>query len=140
MVWVVVAATLVAFGISRAQKRSRDLRNLASRLGLTYIASVWPGSFRMDKTEFRKATWVGNVLEGACNGIRVVAFDFRMGKGKRSSSGTAILAEGSRDVFDATRFISEFEIEDLDDWTILHGGLMPVSELEAWLTGIGPTT
>jgi hypothetical protein len=96
---------------------------------LDYPASVW------------------NVIDGERLGIRIVAFDCRIGHGKGSWRRSVIAAETSADVFAPVPFNRDLTLEHSDGWVILYEprallaisrGLMPVAELEAHLDAVQP--
>jgi hypothetical protein len=76
----------------------------------------------------------------------VIAFDCRIGSGKRSWRRTAIAVQGPLDVFGAVKFARDLTVERCGDWSILYEpktislippGRMSVSELEAHFDSIG---
>lgn len=111
-----------------------------------FLRRALPRSLSLLGTNLEGATSIWNVIEGDRDGIRVVAFDCRVGSGKGSWRRTAIAAQGPRDLFRVTKFCGDFTLDSSGDWTILFEpkaisffgpGLMPVSEVEAHFDSIG---
>lgn len=131
----------------RERKRSIGLRVMARRLGFAYLGNAVPRSLTLHGTGLEGATSVWNVIDGMSGATRVIAFDCRIGSGKRSWRRTAIAAQGPRDVFGAAKFTSHLAMDRSGDWTIMYEpktfsffavpGPMPFAELEAQLRAIG---
>jgi hypothetical protein len=143
ILWFTGAALLAIFWV-REHKRGRALRAMAIRRGLSFLGRALPRSFTLRDTAFDGATSIWNVIDGDCRGIRVMAFDCRIGTGKSSCRRTAIAAQGPPDVFGvfgAVKFNTDLTVDRSGDWSVLYrsssSGLMSVSELEAHLESIG---
>lgn len=129
----------------RERRRSTALRAMAARRGFVYLGGALPNSLTLDGTPMDRATSVWNVVDGACNGIRVVAFDCRIGSGKGSWRRTVIAARSSENPFGGGNPASDLATDRSGDWIILHQpkafslislGLMSVGEVEAHFDSI----
>jgi hypothetical protein len=123
------------------RRRSAAIRALANRTGFHYLGRALPPFL----SGFATSTW--NLIEGERHGIRVVAFDCKIGAGKGGLRRTVVAAETTRDVFDGARFNTALTVRRLGSWMILWqpgamsfipAGLMSVAELESHLNAIGP--
>src|SRR4051794_23209174 len=92
------AGLLVALHFFRQFRRAAAITALASRLGFTCIGSAFPHSLTLHGTPLENATSVWNVIDGDRHGLRVVAFDCRIGRGKGSWLRSAIAVESDKDV------------------------------------------
>jgi hypothetical protein len=137
------AAVLLAMFYLHYQRRAATMRAVARRLGFEYKAETLPPSLNLRGTGLNSATSTWNVIEGKRHGVRVVAFDCRLGTGKGNWRRSVIAAEGSADVFGM--FNPEFAVEYSEGWVLLYQpkavslippGLMPVTEIEARLNAI----
>jgi hypothetical protein len=137
---VVVAGLTFLIGLFiyfQSRKRSRDIRELASKIGFAYLSDELPASLTLPDDPFSRIGAAWNVIDGERNGVRVVAFDCRIGNGKGSWARTIIAAQTQRAIFE-TLFSSEYTVDRAGEWTIFYqpqgagaNGLMPVSEIEA---------
>lgn len=142
---VVVAVTSVAgFLYYNYRRREDDIRSLATKLGFTYIGSTLPRSLSLVGTELQPCSSVWNVIDGEPNGIRVIAFDCRVGRGKGSWRRTVVAVQ-STEKFNPQLFSPDMTAENTERWTFFYQpkaltfiplGLMPVTELESYLTAI----
>ena len=89
------AAVLLAMLCLHYQRRAAAMRAVATRLGFEYRAETLPPSLDLRGTGLNSATSTWNVIEGKRHGVRVVAFDCRLGTGKGSWRRSVIAAEGS---------------------------------------------
>jgi len=128
--------------------RVRAIRRLAEKLSMSYCSDVsaFP-EVSLTGTELEGATLAWNVISGVRNGINVVAFDCRIGKGKGSWRRTVIAAETEHNVFGGAAFLPELTVATSGKWKLLYRqreleflarGLMPVKELEAHIESIKP--
>jgi hypothetical protein len=83
-------------------------------------------------------------MDGDCGGLRMIAFDCRIGSGNGGWRRTAIAVHGPPDVFGAVKFDRDLTVDRSGDWSILYQpktlfarGLMSVSELEAYFDSLG---
>lgn len=146
-VWLVIIGIVVsALLLHREHKRTVAIKAMAVRLGFVFIGRALPRSVVLDGTpiEFLSSVW--NVIDGEHNGVRVVAFDCRIGSGKTSWRRTIIVAQSSPDIFAKISFTSDLSVACAGKWVILYqpkafsfipAGLMPLDELEARLNGLG---
>lgn len=136
----------LAVGWLRGRKRTADVRELANRCGFIYIGGAFPQSLTLQGTPFERVSSIWNVIDGECHGIRVVAFDCRIGSGKGSWCRTAIAMQTPTDVFGTTMFSGDLTVHHSGEWAVIYQpktfslippGLMPVPELEARLCSMG---
>lgn len=154
-VWVVVIGVLLAGIWFQQRRRTSAVRALASRMGFQYLGSEMPKSLAFSKAPLDQITSVWNVIDGECEGIRVVAFDCRIGTGEGSWRRTVIAAQTDRNVFgtktkgDLFRAILSDRALTVDrsgDWTFMYqareselfrpSGLFKIDEFEAQLKAI----
>ena len=139
--WITGAAGLLAIRSLRDRKRKTALRALAVRRGLTFQGRVLPRSFTLSGTALDGATSIWNVMDRDCAGLRVIAFDCRIGSGRGRWRRTAIAVQGPHHVFGAPKFNTGLAVDGSGDWSILYepeprtllpipNGLMSVSGLE----------
>ena len=143
-IWIVGFGLLIVVSTVRARIRVSAIQKMAMRSGFRYVGDALP-AVNLQQTPFCLATSVWNVIEGERSGIKVVAFDCRVGHGKGSWSRTAIAARTQTDVFNAVAFDRNLTVDHSGDWVVLYqpkqlvyGGLMRVEELEAHLNAIKP--
>lgn len=122
-------------------KRSADVKVLASRLGFVYLGNALPKSLSVSGTDLAGISSAWNVIDGERHGVRVVAFDCRIGTGKGSWRRTVIAAQTSGNNL---RYLAGYlERHRSDKWTLLYvprnsspAGLMPVAELTRYIEAI----
>jgi hypothetical protein len=145
--WVAALASFVLWSTVAQRKRAKEMAGLATTLGLTHWGDQLPPDLSLAGTPLAdiSATW--NVFEGVQNGIPVIVFDCRIGKGKGSWCRTVIAARASRDVL-ATAF-SDFSyiVDQCGEWVVFYSPkdlsfinlhpLMPIAELEARISTLG---
>ena len=143
--WLIGGAVLVAILYVRHRRRSVAIRALAIRSGFNYLGHALPRSLTLSGTPMDSVTSTWNVIDGERHGIRIVAFDCKIGAGKGSWRRTVIAAESATDVFGAVAFNHDLTADRSGSWLILYQpkalspiplGLMPVSELEAHLNAV----
>jgi hypothetical protein len=148
--WVYIsligAGLLGAVLFLRNRRRASDIRALAIKAGLCYLGHGIPKSLTLDGTALESATSIWNVIDGDRHGIRIMAFDCEIRTGKNSWRRTVIATETDTEVLNgAAAFDPELTIERSGKWSILYRpksfaliptGLMPVSELEAYLNAV----
>ncbi len=141
---VLCGALLCAFFYWRYRKRMNAIRELAQRLGFTYIGQALPSSISLSGTLLQGATTVWNVIDGERHKIRVIAFDCRIGVGKTSWRRTVIAAQADTDTFGTVNFNRDLTVERSGDWLFLYQPktisliprLMGVDEIEAHINAI----
>lgn len=94
------AALLAALVFYQSKKRSADIRALAARIGFAYLSSELPTALVLPDDPFSKIGAIWNVIDGEKDGIRVVAFDYRIGSSKGSWGGTVIAAQTAGTAFE----------------------------------------
>jgi hypothetical protein len=144
IVVVIAAAFAAGFLFYSQRRRVTNVRSLAAKLGFTYIGSALPRSLSLAGTHLQWCSSVWNVIDGEPHGIRVIAFDCQIGRGKGSWRRTVIAVQSAlKD--NPVRFNPEMTAEYSDGWTFFYqpkafsfipSGLMPIAELESYLTSI----
>jgi len=140
----VVCVLFIALYVGE-RKRATAIRALAHRLGFHYLGDALPRSLTLDGTPFHRASKVWNVIDGEPRGVRIIAFDCRVGIGKGSWRRTVIAIASSAHFSDAVPFNPDMTTVPTGGWKIMFrpkasvnfriAGLMPVQELEAHLSG-----
>jgi hypothetical protein len=127
----------------RERRRSETIRALAIRSGFSYLGRGVPRSLSLSGTPMVRASSIWNVIDGDRPGIRIIAFDCRIGTGKGSWRRTVIAVKTDND--SAVSSNRDLAVDHSADWTILYkpktfflipAGLMTVNELEARLNAI----
>jgi hypothetical protein len=149
---IAVPAYLLGFWWVQRQ-RENEIKDLAARLSFHYLGPSLPRSLTLNGTEIARATSFWNVIDGELNGVRVVAFDCRIGEGKGSWRRTVIAAKTPSDIFrmaisepfQPVLSVPNLAIDRSGDWAILYYSkswsnvsprLMPIQELETRLRSI----
>ena len=145
----VVLGSFIALYLGERQ-RANAVRALADRSGLHYLGNALPRSLTLGGTPFQLASKVWNVIDGEPRGVRIVAFDCRVGVGKGSWRRTVIAIESGADLSDSLPFNPDMTVESAGKWKILYrpkmsvsfrvAGLMPIAELEAHLNSVRAKT
>jgi hypothetical protein len=135
-----IAIAGVVVWLVRSAQRGREMRSLAERIGFNYLSSTLPGSLTLPDNPFSKVSSVWNVIDGERNGVRVVAFDFRIYWGSQLSwVRTAVAVRTPRSDLKGL-FFGDFIASRSGDWAVCYQpigsgmvrpGLMSVSEIEA---------
>jgi hypothetical protein len=129
------------------RKRTADIKGIASRYKFHYLDTALPGSLSLAGTPIARASKTWNVIDGERDGIRIVAFDCRIGEGKRSWRRTVIAAQTPLDIFRSSQF-NYAPVERSGEWVIMYRpqtffrgsvGLMSAAELEAHIEAIRAT-
>src|ERR1700722_13362615 len=141
----VILAAFIALYLGERQ-RAKAVRALANRSGLHYLGNALPRSLTLGGTPFQLASRVWNVIDGEPRGVRVIAFDCRVGIGKGSWRRTVIAIESGTDFSNIVPFNADMTAESAGKWQIIYrpkasvnfriAGLMPIGELEADLTPV----
>jgi hypothetical protein len=100
------------------RRRSTAIRAMAVRLGFAYLGGAIPGSLTLHGTPMDRATSVWNVIDGEYGGVRVVAFDCRIGEGKGSWRRTIIAALSPQNPFRGHG--SDQTVDRSGAWAILY--------------------
>ena len=140
---VVAVGTCIAIYLISKRKRSAAVRRLADQLGFAYLGSILPGSLDLRGTPIDALSSVWNAIDGSRQGLRVIAFDCRIGTGKGSWRRTVIAVQTIDNVFGGHD--SELQVDHSGAWSILYApkslrliplGLMPVPELTAQIESL----
>jgi len=127
----------------RERRRSGTIHALAIRAGFNYLGRGVPQSLSLYGTPMEGASSIWNVIGGDRPGIRIIAFDCRIGTGKGSWRRTVIAVKTDNDR--ALSSNRDLTVDHSGGWTILYkpktfalipAGLMTVDELEARLNAI----
>jgi hypothetical protein len=142
-------ALLFVFNLVDRQ-RTRAIRALASRLGFHFLGNALPRSLTLSGTPFSRHSKVWNVIDGEPCGIRTIAFDCQVGTGRANWRRTVIAVESAVHISPVLPFNSEMAVDTAGNWKILYrprasinfriAGLMPLDELEAYLSAFTPNT
>src|SRR5262245_45671066 len=105
LIAAVCAAAALFLGVCYRFERIRSvaMQALAMRLRFRYLGEGVPRSLTLRGTEVANASRIWNVIDRDPPGFRIIAFDFRMGTGKRSWTSTAIAVEQRDDAFTRER-------------------------------------
>ena len=145
------AAVALLFGFYLIERqRTAAIRALATRLGFHFLGNALPRSLTLSGTPFSSHSKVWNVIDGEPRGVRIIACDCRVGVGKGSWRRTVIAVESATYLSPALPFNPEMTIDTVGDWKILYrpkasinfsiSGLMPLDELESYLSSFTPNT
>jgi hypothetical protein len=144
-VWMSMLGALVVASFIASRKRAKSMVTLADRLGLKMWGDRLPPELTLAGTPIADASATWNVMEGKQNGVPIIVFDCRMGRGKGSWRRTVIAARSSRDVFASVPSESSYTVDRAGEWVVLYApkrgfavgrSLMPLSELEARLSTV----
>ena len=139
------AGLLVVGYLVKQHRRAGAMRALAQRAGFQYIGNTLPHSLTLDGTELRSVSKVWNTVDGDRHGLRIIAFDCQVGRGKGSWARTAIAIQTDRNILEETHLRSALRAERSGRWLILYEPkalfslgprFMPIEEIESWLNGI----
>ena len=131
--------------VFRQHRREAAMKALATRMGLSYLGRGVPKSFSLSGTGLEHTTAIWNLIDGDSHGVRVMAFDCRVGAGKGSWRRTVIATDAKPDTLKATSWNPELIVERSGKWSVIYQpktfsfippGLMPVGEAEAHLKAI----
>ena len=137
-------ASIFTFLWWHSAKRKKGLQAVASRLGLHYLGEVLPRSFSLRSPVFKNVTAVWNVLDGDRNDRRMIAFDYRIGRGKQSRTKTVIAVDVvPADLESLVVRYNTLSIESAGHWSFLFEPrrfpareVMFVSELETYIESV----
>ena len=119
-------------------------RAVASPLELHYLGDTLPRSFSLPSPVFKNVTEVRNVIDGDRNGRRVIAFDYRIGSGRHSTTKTVIAVDvAAADLESFGLRYSTLSIESAGHGSFLFEPrrfpareVMSVSELETYIESV----
>ncbi|WP_263415948.1 hypothetical protein [Terriglobus albidus] len=107
-----------------------------------YLGNALPKSLTVSGTDIANLSSVWNVIDGERQGVRVVAFDCKIGTGKGSRRRTVIAVQRPDE---GLRYLAgNLELHRSNDWSLLYGprasmiqpGLMPVTELSGYIEAL----
>jgi len=143
---IVVGAIAIFAAINwlAMRRRTAAFKNLSERRGFHFLGEALPRSLSLVGTPMERATATWNTIDGEQAGVRIVAFDCRMGEGKGSWRRTVIGAQTSDDVFGTSISNLPMTTDRSNGWILLYlpsgeaflSGLMSIEELDAYLSGI----
>jgi hypothetical protein len=140
---VIVAVLLWSY--RKARERSRQINDLAQELGFRLLGEDLPLDIDLKSSSISNVSSVWNVIDGTPRGIRIVAFDCRIGQGKGSWETTVIAVNAEPGAVTASGFDLSLEKEHIDGWTLLFhriglefngGSKMSSEELKGYLEAI----
>jgi len=144
---VVLAFAVLGFRRFIDRRRTAAIRALAIRSGFQYIGEALPRSLSLQGTVFERFSKVSNVIDGEPRGIRIIAFDCRVGMGKHSWERSVIAVEDGGDSLEDALCNSEMQMDSVGKWKIYYrpkasfefrvSGLSSVEKLEACVNSIG---
>jgi len=140
----------IFLGAEWAKKKLRihDLRAMCARLGLSYLGDKkLPEALSLYGTPFARidALIISNLIDGEHNGTRIIAFDCQFNDGSNQCWRTLIAARTADDVFSSATREGALTSARSSAWQILYRphetsddalGTMPLSEIEAIITGV----
>lgn len=141
---LVALAAVVLWSYLRARQRSCQIADAAQRLGFRLLGDDLPVDIDLVSSSISNVSSVWNVIDGTPRGVRIVAFDCLVGKGKGSWETTVIAVNAEPFAVKASDFDISLEKEHIDGWTLLFrrigpessGCKMTVEELKGYLEAI----
>ena len=127
-----VVAALVVWSIIRDRARTRDIRQLAQRAGLTYGGSAVPERLPLPGKLSHHVESIRRVVAGAAGNKDLVLFDCELyGKGNRTR--TVVAVRGQPYAFGLARFWPDLVTEQVGEWALVYadGRLLDIEEIEA---------
>ena len=121
------------------------MKDMATRTGFSYLGRGVPKSFSLSGTGLEHTTAIWNFIDGNRHGVRMVAFDCRIGAGKGSWRRTVIATDVEPHRLSTTAFNPDLVVERTGNWSIIYQpkvfslippGLMPIAEVEAHLNAV----
>jgi len=144
-VWLIGLVVLLTILYLQERRRSANIRSLAKRSGFHFLGRGVPRSLSLRGTPLERATSIWNVVDGDGSGVRMIAFDCKIGAGKGAWRRTVIAVEAHDKVLNQLASHSDLTVDHSGSWAIFyrpkswsvfHAALMPVDELEARLKAI----
>jgi hypothetical protein len=127
--WPVLPVTVVVavlfWSYRKTQERSRQIRDYGQELGFRLLGEDLPLDIDLKSSSISNVSSVWNVIDGTPRGVRIVAFDCRVGQGKGSWETTVIAVNAEPIAVKASDFDMSLEKEHIDGWTLLFHGIGP---------------
>ncbi len=147
--WPVLAAAAIALVFLwyfwKARERSRQISIFAQENRFRWLDDDLPADIRLASSSISNVSSVWNAIDGTTRGVRVVAFDCRVGQGKGSWRTTVIAVKADSSAVKASDFEINLEKERVGDWTLLFrragpefysGCMMSAEELKGYIEAI----
>jgi len=117
---------------SRDAKRTKEIREFASRRGLTYIGAALPKSFPLHRTATSGARFISRACAGEMGRNEILFFDCELGYGKGRFNRTVVAVLGESADFGAARFGPDLLTEEVGRWTLVYGSqrLLEIAEID----------
>jgi hypothetical protein len=129
--WLLAIAAFAATALwisRRSQQRSSQIAGIAQELNFRSLGERLPADINLSPSFLSSVSSVGNVIDDARSGVRIVAFDCRVGQGKNSWQTTVIAVKAEPSRVKAGNFDINLEKEHIDGWMLLfHGREMDFS-------------
>jgi hypothetical protein len=134
----VAFACLIVWDTLRQRARTQEIRQLAQRMGFTYIGSAVPGSFPLQRTSSRSARSISIAVAGDKGNKELVLFDCMLGYGKGRFYRTVVAVRGQHTAFGVARFGPDLITEQVGEWALVYGDrrLLIIEEIEALVSAV----
>lgn len=127
--WPVLVALVVAAALLRsyqkARERSQQISDFAQDLGFRLLGEDLPLDIDLKSSSISNVSSVWNVIDGTPRGVRIVAFDCRVGQGKGSWETTVIAVNAEPARVKASDFDLSLEKDHIESWTLLFRRIGP---------------
>lgn len=131
-------AACLVWEILRQRARTQEIRQLAQRMGFTYIGSVVPGIFPLPSKSSGSTQSMCRAIAGDRGNRELVLFDYRVGQGKGSFFRTVAAVRGPDTAFGIARFGPDLVAEQVGEWALVYGDrrLLTIEEIEALVAAV----
>jgi len=125
-------AVAIVRQLLRDAERTKEIRELALRLGITYVGAALPKSFPLHKTSSSLARSISRACAGEVGRREILFFDCELGHGKGRFHRTVVALRGQRADFGAARFGPDLVTEEVGRWTLVYGSrrLLEIAEID----------
>lgn len=133
--------SFLAWGILRQRARTREIRQFAQRVGLTYLGSAVPRRLPVPRALLRQVMSISAFVVGDERNKDLVLFDCMLnGKGTRSR--TVVAVRGQPSAFGAARFWPDLITEQVGEWALVYseGRLLTIEEIEGLVSAVSADT
>jgi hypothetical protein len=117
--WLVGLGLLLAILYLQERRRSAEIRSLAKRSGFHFLGRGVPRSLSLRGTPLERATSIWNVVDGDRSGVRMIAFDCKIGAGKGAWRRTVIAIKAEDEVLDRLASYSDLTVDHSGSWALL---------------------
>jgi hypothetical protein len=134
----VAFAGLIIWDTLRQRARTQEVRQLAQRMGFTYIGSAVPRSFPLQMTSSGSARSISRAVAGDRDNKELVLFDCMLGHGRARFYRTVVAVRGQDSVFGIARFGPDLVTEQVGEWALVYGDrrLLLIEEIEALVSAV----